>query len=253
MPVKPRPSAAEKELDPSTEGRTLSVPALHVHKGDLTVAAAEVAEAVETRLAEERARWAMQIHDSLTQSVTSAVLELEAFRSRMATDPEGALAGLKEIQGAIRDDLERIREVLFRLTDGSLPAEASQATLAAIARTAAERWGVEARVYVEGDVGTVGRDVMDAALGIVHEAVTNAAKHAGSPDVVVRVNVGAGGLRIDIEDHGRGIAAVADGVPHFGLRMMRARAEDVGGTIDIGSRPGEGTRILARLPVEGAR
>jgi two-component system NarL family sensor kinase len=253
MPVKARPSATEKELDPSTEGRTLSVPALHAHKGDLTVVAAEVAEAVESRLAEERARWAMQIHDSLTQSVTSAVLELEAFRSRMATDPEGALAGLKEVQDAIRDDLERIREVLFRLTDGSLPATTKQATLAAIARTAAERWGVEARVHVEGDVGAVGSDAMDAALGIVHEAVTNAAKHSGSSDVVVHVDVGAGALRIDIEDHGRGIAGVADGVPHFGLRMMRARAEDIGGTIDIGSRPGEGTRILARLPLEGAR
>jgi two-component system, NarL family, sensor kinase len=231
----------------------VSVPALHAHKGDLAVVAAEVAEAVEARLAEERARWAMQIHDGLTQSVTSALLELEAFRTRMKTDPEGALAGLQEIQDAIRQDLERIREVLFRLTEESLPAETSHATLAAIARTAADRWGVEARVYVEGDVGTVGGDVMDAALGIVHEAVTNAAKHAGSPNVVVRVNVDAGGLRIDIEDHGRGIAGVADGVPHFGLKMMRARAEEVGGTIDIGSRPGEGTRILARLPVEGAR
>ncbi len=231
----------------------MSVPALHEHEANMTVAAAEVADAVETRLAEERARWAMQIHDTLTQSVTSAVLELEAFRSRMVTDPEGALAGLKEIEGAIREDLERIRAVLFRLTEGPLPAHATQATLATIARTAAERWGVEARVYVEGDVGTLGSDVMDAALGIVHEAVTNAAKHAGSPDVMVRVHVDADGLRIDIEDHGRGIAGVADGVPHFGLQMMRARAEDVGGTIHIGSRPGEGTRIVARLPVEGAR
>ncbi|MBA3690486.1 MAG: hypothetical protein H0W82_03620 [Actinobacteria bacterium] len=231
----------------------MSVPALHEHETNMTVAAAEVADAVETRLAEERARWAMQIHDTLTQSVTSAVLELEAFRSRMVTDPEGALAGLKEIEGAIREDLERIRAVLFRLTEGPLSAEATQATLATIARTAAERWGVEARVYVEGDVGTLGSDVMDAALGIVHEAVTNAAKHSGSPDVVVRVHVDAHGLRIDIEDHGRGIAGVADGAPHFGLRMMRARAEDVGGTIDIGSRTGEGTRIVARLPVEGAR
>lgn len=237
----------------------MSVPALHAQKTDMTVAAAEVAEAVEARLAEERARWAMQIHDSLTQSVTSAVLELQAFRSRMATDPEEALAELEETQEAIRDDLERIREVLFRLTDGSLPAEdlsktpVAKTPVAAIADAAAERWGAHARVYVDGDVGTLGRDVMDAALGIVHEAVTNAAKHAGSPEVVVRVDIDGSELRIEVEDHGRGIAGDADGVPHFGLRMMRARAEEVGGTIDIGSRPGKGTRIVARLPVEGAR
>jgi signal transduction histidine kinase len=67
----------------------MSVPALHVRNRDLTVSAPEVAEIVEARLAEERARWAMQIHDGLTQSVTSAVLELQALRSRMAGGPRG--------------------------------------------------------------------------------------------------------------------------------------------------------------------
>jgi two-component system nitrate/nitrite sensor histidine kinase NarX len=233
----------------------MSVPALHVRNRDLTVSAPEVAEIVEARLAEERARWAMQIHDGLTQSVTSAVLELQAFRSRMAVDPDGALEGLTEIQAAIREDLERIRGVLFRLTEGAMPedVDAPEAPFVTIVREVAERWGIEARVYVEGELGTLGRDVMDAALGIVHEAVTNAAKHAASPDVVVNVHTRFDWLQIEIEDHGTGIAGVADGVPHFGIRMMRARAEEVGGAIDIGSTPGDGTRIVARLPVGGAR
>ena len=254
LPFKVRPSAAEKELVPTTEGHQVSVPALHVHNRDLTVSAPEVTELVESRLAEERARWAMQIHDSLTQSVTSAVLELQAFRSRMAADPDQALDGLREVQEAIRDDLERIREVLFRLTEGSLPAEElAESEMVTTVRALAQRWGIEARVYVEGDLGAVGRTVMDAAHGIVHEAVTNAAKHAESSGVVVRVHTRFDWLQVEIEDHGRGIAGVADGVPHFGLRMMRARAEEVGGTIDIGSTPEEGTRIVARLPVRETR
>lgn len=232
----------------------MSVPALHVRSPDLTVSAPEIVEVIETRLAEERARWAMQIHDGLTQSVTSAVLELQAFRSRMAADPERALDGLREVQEAIRDDLERIRDVLFRLTDGSLPAGGTpDATLVTIVREVAERWGIEARVFVESELTSVPTDVMDAAHGIVHEAVTNAAKHAKSPDVVVTARIKFDWLQVEIEDHGQGIAGVADGVPHFGLRMMRARAEEIGGAIDIGSTPGEGTRIVARLPVGGAR
>ena len=232
----------------------MSLPALRVQNRESAASQPEVAEVVETRLAEERARWAMQIHDGLTQSVTSAVLELQAFRSRMKVDPEGALAGLKEIQDAIRDDLERIRDVLFRLADGSLPEQdAAEPTIVAIVREVAERWGIDARVHVEGDLGTVGTDVMDAAHGIVHEAVTNAAKHAGSPDVVVSVHTRFDWLQIEIEDHGRGIAGVADGVPHFGLRIMQARVDDVGGAIDIDTMPGEGTRIVVRLPVGGDR
>ena len=232
----------------------MSVPTVHVRNTDLTVSAPEIAEIVEARLAEERARWAMQIHDGLTQSVTSAVLELQAFRTRMAADPEGAIEGLREVQQAIRDDLERIRDVLFRLTQGSLPAEdGREAPLVAVVRDLAQRWGIEARVYVEGDLETVAPDVLDAAHGIVHEAVTNAAKHSKSRDVVVIVRTRFDWLQVEIEDHGQGIAAVADGVPHFGMRMMRARAEEIGGAIDIGSTPGEGTRIIARLPVGGAR
>jgi signal transduction histidine kinase len=232
----------------------VSAPTVHVHNRDLTVSTPDAGEVVEARLAEERARWAMQIHDGLTQSVTSAVLELQAFRSRVATDPEGALEGLAEVQQAIRDDLERIREVLFRLTDGPLPTDASsEAAIVTIVRETARRWGIEGRVHVEGDLRTVAADVLDAAQGIVHEAVTNAGKHAETSEVVVTVRTRQDWLQVEIEDHGRGIAGVADGVPHFGIRMMRARVEEIGGAIDIGSTPGEGTRIVARLPVGGAR
>ena len=49
---------------------------------------------VEARVLEERARWAMRIHDGLTQSVTSAVLELQTLRTRMLADPAGAIAWL---------------------------------------------------------------------------------------------------------------------------------------------------------------
>jgi signal transduction histidine kinase len=232
----------------------VSVPALHVHNRELTVSAPETAEIVEARLAEERARWAMQIHDGLTQSVTSAVLELQALRTRLAADPEEALSSLKEVEREIRKDLERIREVLFRLTEGSLPDEdAEEPPIAATVRAVAAQWGIEARVYAEGELGRLPHAVMDAAHGIVHEAVTNAAKHAGSPDVVVKIHTRFDWLQIEVEDHGRGIAGVADGSPHFGMRMMQARAEEVGGTIDIGSTPGVGTRVVARLPVGGAR
>ena len=233
----------------------MSAPALHVgNRNPLAASAPNIDEIVESRLAEERARWAMQIHDGLTQSVTSAVLELQAFRSRMVLDPESALDGLREVQEAIRGDLERIRDVLFRLTEGSLPSDqSSEPALVATVKELAERWGIEARVYVEGDLAAIGCDVMDAAQGIVHEAVMNAAKHAMSPDVVVHVHTRFDWLQIEIEDHGRGIAGVVDGVPHFGLRMMRVRAEEVGGTFDIGSTSGEGTLIVARLPVGGAR
>ena len=86
---------------------------------------------------------------------------------------------------------------------------------------------------------------------MITESLANAAKHAQTPDVAVRVRADAAGLRIEVEDRGRGIGDVEDDDPHFGLSMMRARAENIGGTLEIGSTPGGGTRVVALLPVGG--
>ena len=59
-----------------------------------------VRHAVEALLLEERTRWAMQIHDGLTQSVTSAVLELQTLRHRIETDPAGAASSRSSTRSA---------------------------------------------------------------------------------------------------------------------------------------------------------
>src|SRR5204863_4294982 len=74
-----------------------------------------VASTVESLLLEERTRWAMHIHDGLTQSVTSAVLEVQTLRHRIEAEPEEAVATLREIEEALRTDLSQIRQILFEL------------------------------------------------------------------------------------------------------------------------------------------
>jgi signal transduction histidine kinase len=209
-----------------------------------------VHHAVELLLLEERTKWAMHIHDGLTQSVTSAILELQTFRHRIEQDPVEAAETLRIIEDTIREDLRRIRAVLFELQEGQVQPEPAFATFV---NGLVERWRLPARVSVEGDLSFVDPAVIEAAEGIVAEAITNAAKHSGAPDVAVRVRAGVGTITIEVEDRGRGIplAAVQDPDQHFGLRMMKARAEEMGGTIEIGSTPGRGTNVVAVLPVGG--
>jgi signal transduction histidine kinase len=109
-------------------------------------------------------------------------------------------------------------------------------------------------VSVEGAVDEIADVTLETANAIVAEALANAAKHSGSPEVSVRVRADQRVLRIEVEDRGQGIDRVDDDDdPHFGLRLMRARAEEVGGTIQIESKPGTGTRVVAVLPVGGGR
>ena len=209
-----------------------------------------VRHAVESLLLEERTRWAMQIHDGLTQSVTSAVLELQTLRHRIETDPEGAIATLSEIETEIREDLRHIRELLFEMTE-DVPSQ-EEPTLAGLVRDFAARWRLPATVDVEGDLEALDEASVEAAYSIVSEALANAAKHSGAPDVHVSLSVEADTLHVEVQDRGRGMVAVTDSDPHFGIRIMRARAEALGGSLEMTSTPGHGTTVVAVLPVTRA-
>lgn len=206
-----------------------------------------VRHAVEALLLEERTRWAMRIHDGLTQSVTSAVLELQSLRHQIEIDPKGAVEVIAHIENEIREDLRRIRELLFEMTSET-PAS-SEPALAALVRDLAARWRLPASIEVDGDVDAVDEATLEAVHAIVSEAFANAAKHSGAPEAHVRVRAGEGTLHIEIEDRGRGIVPVPDDDPHFGVRIMRARAEALGGYLDVESTPGHGTTVVAELPV----
>lgn len=207
-----------------------------------------LADERDASLLEERARWAMRIHDGLTQTVTSAVLELQALRKRILSDPPGAAAALAAVEAAIRADLREIRELLFELYEDH---RAPEPPLAQFVEQLVARWGLPARVSIDGDADAAPADVLDAAHAVIAESLANAAKHADTPDVAVHVHADPMELRVEVEDRGRGIGDVGGDDPHFGLQMMRARAEHVGGTIEIGSTPGGGTRVVALLPVGG--
>ena len=208
-----------------------------------------VAHTVDSLMLQERTRWAIHIHDGLTQSVTSAVLELQGLQHRIRTEPDDVLATLHEVEVAIRNDLKQIRQILFEL-DADTPLQ--EPPLASFVNELVERWHLPARVSIEGEVDRISDRTLETANAIVAEALANAAKHSGAPEVSVRIRAGLGELRIEVEDRGNGLVAAADdGDPHFGLRLMRGQVAQIGGTIEIESKPGSGTRVVAVLPVGG--
>jgi two-component system nitrate/nitrite sensor histidine kinase NarX len=205
-----------------------------------------VAHTVDALMLQERTDWAIHIHDGLTQSVTSAILELQGLQHRIRTEPELACSTLKEIEDAIRNDLKQIREILFELDAGTPHREPPLATFVS---DLVDRWHLSARVSIEGEVERIPDVTLETANAIVAEALANAAKHSGAPEVSVRIIAGLEELRIEVEDRGSGVVAPTDDEMHFGLRLMRGRAERIGGTIEIDSKPGSGTRVVAVLPV----
>jgi signal transduction histidine kinase len=92
-----------------------------------------------------------------------------------------------------------------------------------------------------------------AAFRILQEALTNVIRHAGTRTATVRVTHDGETIVLEVEDDGRGPSANGSAGLGTGIQGMRERAAALGGEVEAGPRPGGGFRVLARLPLDGAR
>jgi signal transduction histidine kinase len=209
-------------------------------------------QVVSSLMDQERSKMAYALHDGVTQSVTGAVLELEALAQRIERDPAEALAVLESCKIEIRQALTELREILFELSregGDKTPSEALTTSIADVVK----RWRLPARVAVEGDLNTVPGRVLSVAYVVIREALTNAAKHAASGNVTVSLSAGEDDLTVIVGDGGKGFTRrdiqTAREAKHVGLDMLKRRVAEIGGKLQVQTRPGKGTRVIAELPI----
>jgi two-component system nitrate/nitrite sensor histidine kinase NarX len=201
----------------------------------------------------ERDRIARELHDSMAQVLGQIHLQLRVFESR--TDGAPISSELAELADLADDAYRDVRETILGLretipTDGGLEA-ALRAYLAKYTR----QTGIAADLDCDG---MAGRSLAPKAevqlLRVVQEALTNVRKHAGASVVRVELRDVDGTPVLSVTDDGAGFdpaSATASMTGGFGLRSMRERVELLGGTLDVHTAPGKGTRIVARLRPEG--
>ncbi len=210
------------------------------------VRTSSIALAADVAVERDRAMLAYAVHDGLTQVVTASLLELEALARRAEIEPAEATAALHEAGRELRRALGEIRDVLAMLTppeNGT--AESLERTLGSVL----DRWRLPATWSVEGDFTSVPSPVLEVASSVIREAVANAAKHAQTDRVSVRVHASGGAIEVAVEDHGKGFEDGPTSAGHLGLQMMRRRVADAHGTLDITPAEGGGTLVVARLPI----
>jgi signal transduction histidine kinase len=199
---------------------------------------------------EERYRLAGDLHDGLQQHLTGASYRLEAALMRLGEVPEG----VQEQFAATRAALERTRTGLRECLLGLRSVEEGPAGFSELLHHAAENmehWPEGAvEIVSSGAAFSLSRHVMGTLLLFMQEAVANALKHGAATHVRVSLDYLTDGLEMTVEDNGSGFdpaQAPDSSGGHFGLESMRHRLRWLGGAIELNSRPGEGTRIIARL------
>jgi signal transduction histidine kinase len=206
---------------------------------------------------QERERVARELHDSLGQVLGFVKMQARAAQGLVTRDPETAETYLAQLAAVAQDAHADIREYIL----GAGAVDATPGFLAPL-RQYLDRfsasYGLKVELAVPTDLGDgeFGPAVQVQLLRIIQEALTNARKHAHADYVQVKFAVDGEEVEATVADDGQGFdpTLVAAGGQKYGLRFMRERAEEVGGTVEVHSAPGQSTRVVVRVPRrEGAK
>lgn len=192
----------------------------------------------------ERARIAGDLHDGVQQLILGLGFHLEAADAAPASMAKH-LATARGIMPRIHEEFRRCVWALRQL--GS--AETSPApVLEAVAEIQRRCADTQIEVNVEGDVGPLPRLIVTSLSMLAREAMTNAVRHGAAKNIRVQFKRGEDGATLTVSDDGCGFAPGLPEREHFGLAGMSARISSLGGTLDIDSQPGRGSRVTARIP-----
>jgi two-component system, NarL family, sensor kinase len=223
--------------------------------GDLLAIAVErarlFARSTQLGVVEERNRLAREIHDTIAQGLTATILQLEiadALLEAEATAPPARQAVRKALE-LTRHNMEEARRSVVDLRaaplEGRTLAEAIMSILDEQARAAA----VETRFEVTGEYLPLPVRVEAGLFRIAQEAVTNVVRHAQASIIKIDLLSTPDQAQLTVEDDGQGFdpAVLVEG--RFGLMGLNERARLLGGTLQVYSAPGEGTKLQVIIPL----
>jgi signal transduction histidine kinase len=198
---------------------------------------------------EERQRLARELHDSVTQSLYSLTLFAEAAQdSARAADLTQVRHYLSRVGETAQQALKGMRLLIYELHPPALRQEGLVGALRQRLEAVERRAGVETQFLVETSL-EVPAGVEAGLYRIAQEALNNVLKHSAATRVTVRLGAGDEGLQLEVRDNGKGFSPESIGDQGgIGLASMQERAKDLGVSLQVVSRPDEGTSVKVVIP-----
>jgi PAS domain S-box-containing protein len=197
---------------------------------------------------EERQRLARDLHDSVSQAVYGIALGARSAKELLAKDPAQVQEPLEYVLRLSEAALAEMRALIFELRPEALEREGLSGALkhhTAVLRT---RYGIAVEESLTGEP-VMSWESKQALYRIAQEALHNAGRHARATQVRIVLSQDDSRVRLEVHDNGVGFDSGTAFPGHFGLNTMRERAAELGGRLDIESRPGVGTTVRAMVPV----
>jgi signal transduction histidine kinase len=238
--------AAQRELGEAVRERTVELDRTNQNLRELSARLMQLQD-------DERRRIARELHDSVGQMLAALGMNL----ATVGTDIERLITTSNTVNdsAALVQELSReVRTISHLLHPPLLDESGLASALHWYVDGFAQRSKIKVDLEIPADFERLTRESETAIFRTVQECLTNIHRHSESPTARIRIAASDGHVSVEVEDRGKGIPPekqfelASTGTPGVGIRGMRERLRQLGGSLDIHSN-GKGTLIVARLPV----
>ncbi|HEY9627579.1 MAG TPA: GAF domain-containing sensor histidine kinase [Coleofasciculaceae cyanobacterium] len=206
-------------------------------------------EAKQTAILSERNRMARELHDTLAQTFTGIVMQLEATQAMITPMTfEPAQKHLRRAGLLARQGLQEARRSVWSLRSEALKSGDLPTALLRIAQHMTDHTPIQTDVIVDGTPIALPAEREDHLLRIGQEALTNALKHAQPQKIQISLHFAADAVQLHIVDDGQGFD-LQQQWRGFGIVCMQERTHQIGGEFSLRSQIGQGTTIHVTIPL----
>jgi len=243
---------ANQELEQHVDERTHELKGLYRQLQEREEWREELLRKVISAQEDERKRLARELHDETSQTLSALAMKIETAVA--AWPAEASRDRLIEARALTVRTIEELHRLIFDLRPSVLDDLGLLSAIRWYAERQLERRGIAVRCEFSGSGGRLMPELETALFRVVQEAITNIAKHSQAETVLIQYLERDDRISIEIEDDGKGFSPESLPPPAarergLGLLGMRERVELFGGTIELDSAPGSGTRIAVTVPV----
>jgi signal transduction histidine kinase len=240
---------AQSDLEERVQQRTAELAAANQNLGELSARLLRLQD-------EERRRIARELHDSVGQTLAALSMNLAAVGADIERLAKTATT-IADSSALVNDMSSDIRTISYLLHPPLLDEAGLSSALTWYIKGFSERSKIEVDLRIPQDFGRLSRDLETAIFRVVQECLTNIHRHSGSSVAKVFISYIDGSVRVEVEDKGKGISAQKRteiisspaAIPGVGIRGMRERLRQLGGTLDVQSNgEGKGMTVTALLP-----